>query len=153
MNVFIYESSVRIQAGRFQIWPLLCNATMTLPPPLLFRLGVPRPVACRLGEDGETRECVTSRGRVRQRILERRAPELLTFERIDDSAGLDRWIRSMSDTFLLKALPGGATLLTRRSRVEPRWWSGPWIRLALVLIHRYVHRNFKQLAETGEIDR
>ena len=58
----------------------------SLPEHLLFRLGVPRPVECRLGTDGETRECVTPRGRVRQRILQRRAPEFLSFERIDDSA-------------------------------------------------------------------
>jgi hypothetical protein len=121
---------------------------MKLPPPLLFRLGVPQPVECRLGTDGETRECVTRRGRIRQRILERCAPEVLSFERTDDSAGLRRWIRSMKDTFRLQETSGGMRL-TRRSEVEPRFWALPFLRIALPAIHRYVNRNFKALAEQG----
>jgi len=148
MNMFIYESAVEIRAPRWAVWPLLCGATMRLPPPLLFRLGVPLPVECRLGTDGETRECVTRRGRVRQRFLERRAPEVLSFERTDDSAGLRRWIRSMKDTFRLEETAGG-TRLTRRSEVEPRFWALPFLGIALPAIHRYVNRNFKALAEQG----
>jgi hypothetical protein len=148
MNVFIYESSVEIRAGRDRVWPLLCGAAMTLPPPLLFRLGIPRPVECRLGEDGQTRECVTDRGRVSQRILERRPPELLAFERVTDTAGLDFWLRSMKDTFLLEPTPEGM-ILTRRTEVDPRGCAGPLLRFALPLIHHYVHRNMKALAESG----
>ncbi len=148
MNMFIYESRVEIRAGRDAVWPLLCGATMTLPPPLLLRLGVPRPVACRLADDGRTRECVTDRGRVEQRILERRAPELLSFERVRDTAGLERWVTSMKDTFTLEETADGMTL-TRRTEVEPRSCSGPLLRFALPPIHRYVHRNMKALAESG----
>ena len=146
MNMFIYESAIEIRATRAEVWPLLCGATMTLPAPLLFRLGVPRPVACQLGSDGETRECVTHRGRVRQRILKRRAPEVLSFERTDDSAGLRRWIRSMRDTFRLEETAGGMRL-TRRSELEPRFWAVPFLGIALPAIHRYVNRNFKAIAE------
>jgi len=121
---------------------------MTLPPPLLLRLGVPRPVECRLGADGSTRECVTSRGSVRQRILERRAPELLSFERTGDTAGLRRWIRSMKDTFRLEEIAGGLRR-TRRSELEPRLCALPFLGIALPAIHRYVNRNFKALAEQG----
>jgi hypothetical protein len=146
MNVFIYESRVEIRAGRDRVWPLLCGAAMTLPPPLLFRLGIPRPVECRLGEDGQTRECVTDRGRVSQRILERRPPELLAFERVTDTAGLGRWVRSMKDTFLLEELDGGMRL-TRRTEIAPRACTGPLLRIAVAAIHRYVNGNFKFLAE------
>jgi len=148
MNMFIYESSVGIRADRDTVWPLLCGSTMTLPPPLLLRLGVPRPVACRLGKDGLTRECITDRGRVEQRILERRPSELLSFERVRDSVGLDRWILSMKDTFLLEDAPGGM-ILTRRTEIEPRGCTAPLLRIALARIHRYVHRNMKRLAESG----
>jgi hypothetical protein len=146
MNMFIYESSVDIGAGRERVWPLLCRATLTLPAPLLFRLGLPRPVACRLGKDGRTRECVTDRGRVVQRIVERRAPERLAFERVSDTAGLERWVRSMKDTFILEELEGGMRL-TRRTEIAPRVCAGPLLRIALPVIHRYVNRNFKLLAE------
>ncbi len=148
MNMFIYESSVEIQAGRDRVWPLLCGATMTLPPPLLFRLGVPRPVECRMGTDADTRECVSSRGRVRQRILERRAPERLTFERIGDTVGLQCWLRSMKDSFRLEEIAGGMRL-TRRSELEPWFWALPFLWIALPAIHRYVNRNFKAIAEQG----
>jgi hypothetical protein len=146
LNMFIYESVIEIRAPRAEVWPLLCGATMRLPPPLLFRLGVPQPVECRLGTDGETRECVTRRGRVRQRILERRAPEVLSFERTGDTAGLRRWIRSMKDTFRLEEIDGG-TRLRRRSELEPRIWAVPFLWIALPAIHRYVNRNFKAIAE------
>jgi hypothetical protein len=148
MNVFIYESRIEIQAGRDRVWPLLCGAVMTLPPSLLFRLGVPRPVECRMGSDGETRECATSRGRVRQRILERRAPEFLSFERTGDTAGLRCWVRSMKDTFRLEEIVGGMRL-TRRSELAPRFWARPFLWIALPVIHRYVNRNFKAIAEQG----
>ncbi len=148
MNVFIYESRIEIQAGRERVWPLLCGAVMTLPPPLLFRLGVPRPVECRRGADGETRECMTSRGRVRQRILERRAPGFLSFERTGDTAGLQCWVRSMKDSFRLDEIPGGMCL-TRRSELQPRFWAHPFLGVALPAIHRYVNRNFKAIAEQG----
>jgi hypothetical protein len=148
MNMFIYESRVEIRAGRDRVWPLLCGAAMTLPPPLLFRLGIPRPVECRLGEDGQTRECVTDRGRVSQRILERRPPELLAFERVADTAGLEFWLHAMKDTFLLEETPEGM-ILTRRTEVDPRGCAGPLLRLAMPLIHHYVHRNMKALAESG----
>ena len=146
MNMFIYESAIDIRATPAEVWPLLCGAIMTLPAPLLFRLGVPRPVACRLGADGESRECVTSRGRVRQRILERRAPEFLCFERTDDTAGLRCWLRSMKESFRLERITGGMRL-TRRSELEPRFWAVPFLGIALPAIHRYVNRNFKAIAE------
>lgn len=148
MNMFIYESRVGIRATREAVWPLLCGSTMTLPPPLLLRLGVPRPVACRLKDDGLTRECITDRGRVEQRILERRPTERLAFERVRDSVGLDRWVVSMKDTFILEDAPEGMTL-TRRTEVQPRGCAGPAIKFALRRIHRYVHRNMKEQAESG----
>jgi len=144
--MFIYESVVEIQATRAEVWPLLCGATMRLPPPLLFRLGVPRPIECRLRTGGVTRECVTSRGRVLQRILERRSPEFLSFERTDDTAGLRCWLRSMKDSFRLETIAGGMRL-TRRSELKPRFWALPFLRIALPAIHHYVNRNFKALAE------
>src|SRR3982751_4610829 len=113
MNMFIYGSRIEIRAGRDRVWPLLCEATMTLPPPLLFRLGIPRPIECRMGTDGATRECVNSHGLVR----ERRAPELLTFERTGDTVGLQYWLKSMRDSFRLEAIAGGMRL-TRRSELE-----------------------------------
>jgi len=146
VNMFIYESVIDIRATRAEVWPLLCGATLTLPAPLLFRLGVPRPVECRMGADGETRECVTSRGRVRQRILERRAPEFLCFERTDDTVGLRCWLRSMKDSFRLERIAGGVRL-TRRSELKPRFWALPFLRIALPAIHRFVNRNFKAIAE------
>lgn len=146
MNMFIYESQIQIRAPRERVWPLLTGAVMVLPPPLLLRLGLPRPMACQLSPDGQGRECQTSRGRIRQRILDRRAPEYLAFERTSDRVGLGLWLRSMKDAFTLECTDDGMRL-TRWTQIEPRIFADPLLRMVLPVIHRYVNRNFKFLAE------
>ncbi len=154
MNMFIncgrveVASAVEIGAPPGRVWPFLTAARMDLPAPLLLRLGLPAPVACRPGPQPGTRECVSDRGVVGQRITEWVPPARLSFERVSDTAGLGRWVLSMRDTFTLEALPGGRTRLRRRTVLRPRCaLQAPLLRWALAAIHAYVHRNFKHLAE------
>jgi len=55
------------------VWPHFLHARMDDTRPLLFRLGVPKPVSCRVLEGtpavGNTRQCMTDRGTIDQRIL------------------------------------------------------------------------------------
>ena len=66
------RTSIVIQRPPAEVWPLLCSSKMDPRIPCLFRLGIPKPVECRLpdgaGGVGQRRECVSDRGVIRQRI-------------------------------------------------------------------------------------
>ncbi len=142
------RTAVRLDAPPERVWPLLCSARMDESAPDCFRLGIPTPRECRLesgsGGVGSTRECVSDRGIVRQRITAWEEGRRLEFVRTSDTAGLRRLVVSMRDTFWLEPLPGGATRLTRTTVIRPRRRCG-FERLLLPLavgsVHRFVHRN------------
>ena len=66
------------------IWPLLCKSKMDEAQSCLFRLGVPKPVECRLASDqggvGATRECVSNQGVVQQEIMVWEVERQLSFK-------------------------------------------------------------------------
>lgn len=146
MNMFI-RTSIEIAAPPERIWPLLGRAR--LEGCRLLGRWLPAPRECRLSEDGRTRECVTSRGRIRQRVTRSVPGRELAFERVSDEIGLSHLLLSMEDRFLLKRA-GSLTRLTRESRVKPRCVAAGWLlRVSLPRIHRYVHERFKRLAESA----
>lgn len=153
MDEIRIRTGIRLAAPPERVWPLLCSARMELPVPDCFRVGVPAPRECRtVGTPGPgaTRECVSDRGVVRQRITGWEEGRRLAFERTSDPAGLDRLLEAMHDTFTLEPLPGGATRLTRTTLLRPRrrcGIEGMLLRLVVPHIHRYVHRNFRRLLE------
>ena len=136
------------------VWPLLLDSRMEPSGGLLFPLGVPRPVACRLpkgeGGLGGERECVSNQGIVHQRILDWQPPYRLTFRMERSDLPQLRSVSALVDTFDLT--PGAqGTRVTRTTQVLLRGPSAPWRRLLLFVglkqVHRHVFRNWQRLAE------
>ncbi|HEX7900763.1 MAG TPA: SRPBCC family protein [Planctomycetota bacterium] len=141
------KTSIDIAASPGRVWPLLGRAR--LEGTCLLERWVPVPRECRLSEDGRARECLTSRGRIRQRVTRATPERELAFEMVSEDVGLSWLLTSMDDRFVVERV-GALTRLTRVSRVQPRCAAAGWIlRWAIPRIHRYVHARFKRLAETG----
>jgi uncharacterized protein YndB with AHSA1/START domain len=139
-----------------RVWSLLCNSRMDNATALLFRLGVPHPIQCRIldetGGPGTERECVSDQGVVHQRILEWVPERRLAFRMEATDMEWGRHVRELSEAFDLVPVPGGVEV-TRTSQVRVTG-RAPWLRmlmlyLSLKQVHRYVFRNWKRLAEAN----
>ena len=157
MAAIVVETSITIFARPTEVWRYLCDARLPLTAPCCFKIGVPKPEACRLVGDmsgvGAQRQCQTDRGVINQTITEWEAPRRLSFAVNSDSIGLGRHIRNMDDTFSIEETVGRVRLIrrTRFSTQGPFSLPKSWLfRAAVKHVHRYVMRNFKALAEGGE---
>jgi hypothetical protein len=138
---------------------------MELRPPLLFLLGIPRPMLCRLrsgaGGVGERRECVSDKGTIQQRIIEWAEERRLCFEMIDTDISFRRYVRGVVDTFDLEALPTGRTRVTRTTEIvfagRCQAVKAVAVSLGLKIVHRYVFKNWdllvRKAAVTGKGER
>jgi hypothetical protein len=138
------------------VWPLLCNSKMDGSHSLLFRLGVPQPLECRLpdGEGvGHERECVSDQGVVHQRILTWAPETKLSFRMESNDLRLSRLVDGIEDTFDLQTTSTGVRV-TRTTRVQVRPTVSVFQRLGLRVglkqVHRYVFRNWERLAALSD---
>lgn len=122
---------------------------------LLFRLGVPQPIECRLpaGEGvGAERECVSDQGTVHQRILVWAPPTRLSFRMETTDLGSARGIEEIEDTFDLMPAPAGV-VVTRTTRAQvARSFSllqRIELRVGLKQVHRHVFQNWLRIAREG----
>ena len=78
------QTSIVLDKPPAEVWPLLCSSRMDPRIPCVFRLGIPKPVECRLpdgaGGVGARRQCVSDRGVVHQRITHREQERVLRFQ-------------------------------------------------------------------------
>jgi hypothetical protein len=134
------------------VWPLLCDSKMDGSDRLLFRLGVPQPLECRLphGEGvGNERECISDQGVVHQRILTWIPETRLSFRMESNDLRSARLVDGIEETFDLQPISTGVAV-TRTTRVQV----GPGVsvfrrlglRIGLKQVHRYVFRNWQRLA-------
>jgi len=135
------------------VWPLLCASTMDRTSSVLFRLGVPQPIECRLpdgeGGVGRERECVSDQGVVHQRILVWVPGERLTFRMERSEIGAAKSVTGIEDSFELRPTGSGVTVIrtTKATVVGPfRSVKGIALYLALKKVHRYVFQNWARLA-------
>lgn len=146
------RTSIVIQRPPDEVWPLLCSSKMDPRMPCLFRLGIPKPVECRLpdgvGGAGQRRECVSDRGVVRQRITHWEAPRLLRFRMEDTTLYFRPCVTGIEEEFLLEPLGAGATRLTRTTEIAIigfcRWGKAIVMGVGMKFVHRYVFRNWKR---------
>ena len=119
---------------------------------MLFHLGVPQPLQCRLpegrGEVGAERECVSDRGVVRQRILDWRPPERLSFRMEETDLPIQAFVRDMVDTIVL--VPSESNLRVTRTtiaRVSGRYrvLRKLLLYIGIKQVHRYVFRSWLRL--------
>jgi len=138
------------------IWSLLCNSRMDGTSKLLFRLGVPQPVQCRVtdghGGVGSERECVSDQGVVHQRILEWVPNQRLSFRMERTDMNFQKFVREIGDTFDI--VPTGVgVVVTRTTRVSTIGRFQVFRRIGLFLglkqVHRYVFQNWRRLAPQG----
>ncbi len=134
------------------VWPLLGNSKMDRSNSLLFRLGVPQPLECRLpaGEGvGAERECISDQGTVHQRILEWIPDHRLSFRMETNDLPSAKGIEAIEDSFDLEPTRDGVVVDRRTQvRVAPDYplRKRVELRLGLQQVHRYVFRNWQRLA-------
>jgi hypothetical protein len=156
MTVLVVRTRRTFRQPAELVWPLLCNSRMDGSNSPLFRLGVPRPVQCRLpdgvGGVGSERECVSDQGVVHQRILEWVPYRRLAFRTEQTELYWRRFAEEMVESFDLVPTDVGVDV-TRTTRVAVRGSFGlvtGWLLyLGLKQVHRYVFRNWLRLAELG----
>jgi hypothetical protein len=138
------------------VWSLLCNSRMDGTSKLLFKLGVPQPVQCRVTDDhggvGSERECISDQGVVHQRILEWLPDRRLSFRMERTDMQFRRFVREIVDTFDLVPSSSGV-LVTRVTKVSTTGRFQIFRRITLYLglkqVHRYVFQNWQRLAKQG----
>jgi len=144
------QTSTVIRKPAETLWPLLCGSRMDPRMPCLFRLGIPKPVECRLpdgvGGVGRRRECVSDRGVVHQRITHWEAPRLLRFQMEDTTLYFRPCVTALQEEFLLEPLGSDVTRLTRTTRLAVTGHC-PTAKAIIMCagmkcVHRYVFRNW-----------
>ncbi|MGC4016872.1 MAG: SRPBCC family protein [Luteolibacter sp.] len=145
-----------IDAPPEAVWPLLCSSKMDTRIPCAFRLGIPKPVECRLPEGeggvGRERQCVSNRGIIHQRITCWDAPRCLRFQMEDTNLYFRPCVTSIEEAFELEALDGERTRVVRTTTLAVVGM-GRFLKSAIMLaglkcVHRYVFRNWRRLAVT-----
>ena len=140
------------------IWPHFLHAKMDNTKPLLFRLGVPKPVSCKVlegpGALGNTRQCTTDRGTIDQRILDYVPNQKLRYRMIASTVWCQHWIGKLEDEFTLVPVGENATRVERRSDFTADGWLAPIKQLALWLAlkqaHRYASKNWRRLSSEAQ---
>ncbi|KFL54778.1 hypothetical protein JM78_06695 [Burkholderia pyrrocinia] len=122
--------------------------------PLLFRLGVPKPVSCSVLEGtpavGNTRQCTTDRGTIDQRILVLDENRRLRYRMVSSTVWCRDWVGLLEDEFTLTSIEGDKTRVERRTVFSARGIFKPVRQIGLWLTlqqaHRYAARNWRSLA-------
>ena len=111
------RTSTTINKPPSAVWPLLCSSKMDTSIPCFFRLGIPKPVECRLpdgvGGVGTRRQCVSDRGVVHQRITHWQEEQLLRFQMEDTTLYFRPCVTAIHEEFVLEPQGSKGTRLTR----------------------------------------
>jgi hypothetical protein len=144
------RTSVVIGKPAATLWPLLCDSRMDPRMPCFFRLGIPKPVECRLpdgeGRAGARRECVSQRAVVHQRITAWEPARRLQFHMEDTNLHFRPCVSALREEFLLEPLDSERTRLTRTTDLTTTgalpWAKAMIMAVGLKCVHRYVFRNW-----------
>jgi hypothetical protein len=141
------------------LWPHFFNATMDHTRPFLFRFGIPKPLSCRVLEGfpaiGHTRQCITDRGTIDQRILVLEPSRQVSYEMQSSTIQRRAWVGHLKDTFTLMPRADGRTKVQRMAEFSAagsfRAVKELALGLALHQAHRYAARNWRRLAAESEL--
>ncbi|MDA0841454.1 MAG: hypothetical protein O2857_27130 [Planctomycetota bacterium] len=144
------RTSTIIDTPPSSLWPSLCSSRMDPRIPAYFRLGIPKPVECRLpdghGGVGARRQCVSNIGVIHQRITHWQEPEILRFQMEDTTLYFRPCVTAIAEEFLLEPVETGQTKVTRTTDITVTG-VGSFAK-ALVMcagmkcVHRYVFKNW-----------
>jgi len=148
------RTSTIIDKSPAVVWPLLCSSRMDPRVPCVFRLGIPKPVECRLpdgvGGVGARRQCVSDRGIVHQRITHWEEQKILRFRMEDTTLYFRPCVTAIVEEFTLELVDGDRTRLTRTTDITVTGVAS--FAKALVMcagmrfVHRYVFKNWSREA-------
>ena len=114
------------------------------PPPILFRLGMPRPVetARALQLIGDEQVCVFTTGRVTKTLTQRDRPRRLAFAVTRQRIGFERSVALRGGSFDLEPVGPGRTRVTLTTEYDallrPRFMWTPAERLIVHALHEYI---------------
>lgn len=149
------ESSWVFDCSPEDIFPHFFFARMDDSYPLAFRLGIPKPLSCKVLEGkpqvGNTRQCTTDKGYIRQEIVELIQDRRLVYEMRETDVWCRNWVSFLQDTFLLEPIEESRTRVQRITEFKgvasipvlstlALWFS-------LKQAHRYAAKNWRRLAE------
>lgn len=150
----VVKTAYNYNAIAAELWPLLFNSKMDDKQPCFLLCGLPKPLECRLpdseGGVGNTRECVSDKGTIQQRITEWIPEHKLSFELEKTDLYFGTCVESIVEQFELADNNQGGCRIVRTTTFSIK---GPLGSIAAVpmyiglkAIHRYVFRNWKQLS-------
>ncbi len=137
------------------IYPNFFCATMDDSYPFAFHLGIPKPLSCTVLEGepkiGNTRQCTTDRGYIRQRIVELEENRKLVYRMQESDVWCKNWVSIFQDHFLLQPLGNDHTKVIRITEFHgvkhlplvssfALWFS-------LKQAHKYAAKNWLRLAK------
>ena len=129
--------------------------------PIAFRLGIPKPISCKILEGepkvGNTRQCTTDRGYIRQDIIELTENSKLVYQMIDSNVWCKDWVSFLQDSFLLEYLDNNKTKVKRITEFKgvkhipvistiALWFS-------LKQAHQYASKNWRRLSTESKVNR
>lgn len=136
------------------IYPHFFCASMDDTYPIAFRLGIPKPLSCKVLEGepevGNTRQCTTDRGYIRQEIVELEQNRKLVYRMRETNVWCRNWVSFLQDTFLLELIGDDKTRVRRTTEFKgvmsipivstlALWFS-------LRQAHRYAAKNWRRLS-------
>lgn len=155
------ESSWEFDCLPEDIFPHFFHATMDDSTPLAFRLGIPKPLSCKVLERepqvGGTRQCTTDRGYIRQTIIELEEQRKLVYQMKESNVWCQGWVSFLQDSFILEAIAGDKTSVRRITEFRgvnnipllstlALWFS-------LKQAHKYASRNWRRLSTEAMLQR
>jgi hypothetical protein len=134
------------------LWPLLFGSKMDKDKPCRFLFGLPKPMECKLengkGGVGASRQCISDKGTIQQRILEWKPNEKLSFEMAETDIYFGPCIDSIIESFELKSINSTTTSITRTTEFKIKYnqvYLVPPMYIGLKSIHNYVFKNWDRL--------
>ena len=149
------RTTQKFKATPGQLWPLLFSSKMDNKRPCYFLCGLPKPLECRLKEEGgpgKIRECVSDKGIISQEILEWQPNEKLSFELRETDIYFGPCVDSIVESFEIKPLDRQTTAITRTTvfqlRSSVKYFLAVPMYVGLKAIHRYVFKNWRRLSKS-----
>ncbi len=147
------KTSRKFNATPEKLWPLLFNSKMDEEQPCYFLCGLPKPVECRLKDDGgvgATRECVSDKGVIVQNILEWVPQSKLRFELTQTNIYFGPCVKSIVEGFEIQKVSDKQSIITRQTdfviKSPFRLFLAIPMAIGLKSIHRYVFKNWQRLS-------
>lgn len=149
----VVQTTYRYKVSPEKLWPLLFNSRMDEKQPCYLLCGLPKPIECRLPDNtggvGSTRECVSDKGIIQQRITEWNPGRKLSFELEKTDLYFGSCVKSIVEEFELTDHTRGGCQITRTTTFQVKGSLAPILSIPMFIglkaIHRYVFRNWQRL--------